>query len=335
MQGLTGHSAPAPQRDGELVSVIIPAYNPGRFLKETIESVMSQTHQNWEVILVDDASTDGSGEFAQSCAARSPEQIRYVTHPGKANRGPSASRNLGIECCSGDLIAFLDADDVWFPDKLEKQVQILRDRPEAGLVYGQARVWHSWSPEPFSQPDYNIAPDLPLMDCLVHPPRILQCFLRNELYAPFPSAALIRKEEIERVGRFEDEYRGPHEDQVFFAKLCLESAAYVSAEPVFLYRVHPNSATHSAMALERLAMERKRFLDWLQEYLAGRIPPESPLWRELQVQRRRYTHPRLDRILGALNDPQRLLVRFGSILARRVLPDHRFQQLRAYWRGMK
>jgi glycosyltransferase involved in cell wall biosynthesis len=316
------------------VSVIIPAYNPGSFLNEAIESVLSQTHQNWELILVDDASTDGSGEFSQACAARSPDRIRYVTHPGRANRGTSASRNLGIACSTGDLIAFLDADDVWFPDKLEKQVRILRNRPEVGLVYGQARVWHSWSPEPDSRPDYEIEPDLP-RDCLVPPPGVVQCFLRNELYAPFPSAALIRKADIDRVGGFEGEYRGPHEDQVFFAKICLESAAYVSAEPVFLYRVHTHSAVHAPMAQERLAIERKRFLDWLQEYLAGRIPMESPLWRELRLQRRRYTHPRLDRIVTSLKVSQTLLVRFGSTLARRVLPADRFHQLRAFWRELK
>jgi hypothetical protein len=155
------------------------------------------------------------------------------------------------------------------------------------------------------------------------------------VYTPFPSAVLIRKREIERIGGFEDEYRSIYEDQVFFAKLFLESAAYVSAEPVFLYRVHPSSVTQLSVAKGSHAIERKRFLDWLQEYLAGRLPPESPLWRELQVQRRRYTHPRLDGILRSLKEPQRLLIRFGSTLARRVLPDDLFHRLRAFWRKMK
>lgn len=307
-----------------LVSIVIPIYNAGRYLDEAIQSVFAQTYRNWELILVDDGSTDGSSELARQYAARYSEKMRYVIHEGRANRGQSASRNLGIRTGSGDLIAFLDQDDVWFSDKLAKQVQILREHPEAGLVYGQARVWRSWSESVALAwgPDYNIVPNLPL-DSVVPPSLVLLCFLRHEEFTPFPSATLVRRAEIERSGGFEDEYRGIHEDQVFFAKLCTKSSAYVCKETVCLFRVRPDSASHAALAEGRHRTERCRFLEWLTHYLSDRVPRDSELWRELQIQRRPYTHPTLYKITPVL-----------SAVLRAVLPAAKFHSLRAWWRGV-
>src|SRR5215207_5031419 len=104
-----------------LVSVIVVFLNAEKFIEEALESVLAQTYDNWELLLVDDGSTDSSTEIALRYANRYSGRVRYVEHPWHQNRGASASRNLGIRHAKGEYIAFLDADDVWLAHKLEQQ----------------------------------------------------------------------------------------------------------------------------------------------------------------------------------------------------------------------
>ena len=120
-----------------LVSVVMPFFNGASFLHESIASVASQSYDRWELLLVDDGSTDGSANVARSWVADRPARMRYLQHADAANRGISASRNLGIRHASGELVAFLDADDVWLKDKLARHVELLAARPEAGMMYGR------------------------------------------------------------------------------------------------------------------------------------------------------------------------------------------------------
>src|SRR5436309_13798317 len=119
-----------------LVSVVIIFWNVNGFLKEAVDSLFAQTYHNWELLLVDDGSTDGSTTIARSYLDRHPRRVRYLEHAGHANCGMSASRNLGIRNARGAYIAFLDADDVWFSNILEEQIVILEAHPEAAMVYG-------------------------------------------------------------------------------------------------------------------------------------------------------------------------------------------------------
>jgi len=131
-----------------LVSVIINFLNAGEFIQEAIESVFAQSYDNWELLLLDDGSTDTSTKVALGYAKRYPEKVRYLEHPEHRNRGAAVSRNLGISHAKGEYVAFLDADDVWLASKLEEQVAILGLRPEAGMVYGSTLSWHSWTGTP-------------------------------------------------------------------------------------------------------------------------------------------------------------------------------------------
>src|SRR4051794_13257460 len=115
-----------------LVSVIIPAYNYDRYLAEAVESVLNQTYQHLEVIVVDDGSTDRSGEVAQSFAGNG---VRYCPQP-HAGIGPT--RNKGVELAEGEFIAFLDADDRWPEEKIERQLNAFESEPELEMVFGQA-----------------------------------------------------------------------------------------------------------------------------------------------------------------------------------------------------
>lgn len=110
------------------VSVVIPVYNGEKFLAETLESVLSQTYPHVECVLVNDGSTDNTAAIAASFG----DKIRYFE---KANGGVSAARNFGIRRASGDFIAFLDADDLWLPEKIEKQMRLFEKQEDLGLVY--------------------------------------------------------------------------------------------------------------------------------------------------------------------------------------------------------
>ncbi len=118
--------------DLPLVSAIIPAYNAARFIEATLESILAQTYQNIEVIVVDDGSKDATPEIVRKFSDRDPR----ITLIQQANAGVAAARNRAIQSAKGEFVAPIDADDIWYPHKLEKQVQcFLEANSEVGLVY--------------------------------------------------------------------------------------------------------------------------------------------------------------------------------------------------------
>ena len=124
-------------KESPLVSVIIPVYNYDRYLAEAIESALGQTYQHLEVIVVDDGSTDRSGEVARSFAGRG---VRYC-HQVNAGIGPA--RNKGVELAQGEFFAFLDADDRWPEEKTERQLHAFERDPALEMVFGQAVQLHN------------------------------------------------------------------------------------------------------------------------------------------------------------------------------------------------
>ena len=117
----------------ELVSIIIPIYNYGHFLAEAIDSVINQTYRPIEVIVVDDGSTDNTANIATSYP-----DVQYIYQP---NQGVSVARNTGISKARGKFIAFLDADDIWLPDKLKIQIRNLEENPDIGYNICKMRIF--------------------------------------------------------------------------------------------------------------------------------------------------------------------------------------------------
>lgn len=111
-----------------LVSIIIPVYNAEDFLIETIESVQAQTYKNWELLLVDDCSTDSSGDLIEA-KAKEDDRIKYIKL--EKNSGAAVTRNIGLSEASGRYVAFLDSDDIWKPEKLERQLNFLAEKKVA------------------------------------------------------------------------------------------------------------------------------------------------------------------------------------------------------------
>ena len=133
-----------PTLEQAAVSVVIPAYNAAWCVGKAIDSVLGQTLANWELILVDDGSTDASRRIAEGLAAREPARVRVVEHLGCVNRGLAASRNLGMEVARGKYLAFLDADDLYEPTRLERHVRVLEQDPRVGVVLSADLYWHEW-----------------------------------------------------------------------------------------------------------------------------------------------------------------------------------------------
>ncbi len=120
--------------DNLLVSAIITTHNRRKDLEDALQSVLNQTYKNLECIVIDDASNDDTSEFMEKIAA-SNKQVRYIYIPKSESKGGNYARNTGIKNARGDLIAFLDDDDLWLTDKIEKQVKCLQQHPECELVY--------------------------------------------------------------------------------------------------------------------------------------------------------------------------------------------------------
>ena len=114
------------------ISIIMPAFDAERTIRDSVQSVLDQTYRDWELLIIDDGSSDGTGRAARSLAESDP-RIRVFTD--RVNRGVSESRNFGIRNARGEWIAFLDSDDLWTPVKLQKQVERIRTDPSADLVF--------------------------------------------------------------------------------------------------------------------------------------------------------------------------------------------------------
>ena len=275
-----------------LVSGVTIVHNGERFLAEAIESALGQTYRNLELVVVDDGSTDRSAEIAERFARAEPGRVRLVRHADGGSRGMSAARTLGVEASRGALIGFLDADDVWLPDKTAEQVAVLDAYPAAGMVYGRSQIWYSWdanAPRSDYFYDLGVAPDR-----LYPPLRLLPQLLQNRVQSPTPCNALIRREAYEEAGGFEAQFSGPlYDDYVFFAKLYLRSATYVSSRYWARYRRH--EANEASEPLRRFSYahyyrERRAFLEWLARYFAD-APIDADSAAVLASELRRARHP--------------------------------------------
>lgn len=268
-----------------LVSVIVIFLDEERFLRQAIESVLSQTHDRWELLLVDDGSRDASAQIAHSFVEQRPDRIRYLQHLGGENRGMSASRNLGIRNATGGYLAFLDGDDIWMPEKLARQLAILESQPAAAMVYGKTEYWYDDEAETRGPKRSWIQEHGITGEVMLEPPQAVSHFISGEAAVPCSCSILVRRQAIEVVGGFEDSFRGLYEDQAFYAKICLEQPVYVSDLCLERYRQHPASATATMADTDSSAAARRRYLDWLVGYVRLRGVDDADLWQALVKER--------------------------------------------------
>lgn len=317
-------------RGQPLVSIVLVFLNAERFIQEAIESVLAQSYSNWELILVDDGSSDSSAKTAQQFANKYPEQMRCLQHPGNANRGISASRNLGIENSNGTLISFIDADDVWLSDKLAQQAQIAERYPYAAMICGPALYWYSWSDDQTSLKDFVLELDV-ATDIVLDPPGLLPALLQNPVVTS--TGSLIRREIIDRINGFEESFRGMFEDQVFCAKVCLEAPVFMSKTCLYKYRRYAESFSADAISKGKYYSERHSFLTWLESYLLARETPDQTILQTLNKEKRKCKSPRLSRIPEHFKYRVEVMREFAKLTIRRALPASFYAALKRRRKG--
>ncbi|MBD2778480.1 glycosyltransferase family 2 protein [Iningainema tapete] len=219
------------------VSVVIPAYNAMNYLPKTLESVLRQTFTDFEVLIIDDGSSDHIVEWAGELAPR----VKLLT---QANQGVSVARNTGIAHAQGKYIAFLDADDLWESTKLEKQVRCLEDKPTVGLVY----TWTAF----INQLDQPIGTII-----VSHAEGNVwkQIVVRDMISTG--SSPMIRRECFDTVGVF-DPQLSIGEDREMWSRIAAHYPFAVVKEPLTLYRRHPYNTTKNT---KKIAQELRRVIE--------------------------------------------------------------------------
>jgi glycosyltransferase involved in cell wall biosynthesis len=214
------------------VSIVIPAYNAMNYLPQTVSSVMEQTYKDFEIVLVNDGSTDRIQEWV---AAQNIPQIKLIS---QENRGLAGARNTGIRQSQGIYIAILDADDLWEPTKLEKQVQILDSDPEAALVY----TWVSLVDEDG-----------------VSTGRFYKSQVEGKVWEPMlfvnivgcGSVPLIRRACLDEAGYFDENLKSFMEDWDLWLRMAQRYNFRVAREILVYYRQRGDSASKNWTAMER------------------------------------------------------------------------------------
>src|SRR5438093_5486172 len=225
--------------DQPLISVIIPSYNSAHFVLQAVQSALEQTYSPVEVIVVDDGSTDDTRERLVPQNGR----IRYVY---QSNGGPSKARNRGIKEAQGDLIAFLDADDRWLPEKLQKQWKSLQGNPDACLVHTD--LYRLYEPSGTIGHKYHDRKRLFSGYCYS------EFFWTNEVIL---STVLVTRQCLEKMGGFDEEIRrASTEDLDLWIRIARHFPLSYVDEPLVLYREHLTNASRN----HRILLENEYYV---------------------------------------------------------------------------
>jgi glycosyltransferase involved in cell wall biosynthesis len=221
-------------------SVVIPAYNAARTLPSTIRSVLAQTKQDFEIIVVDDGSTDDTAE-----ALRRTSDDRRIRYLRQGNLGPASARTAGVQAADGEFVSFLDSDDLWLPIYLESMAAALDDEPAPDLAYTDAWRFIDGTRRIFRRP---------IMSTAHPPPRtpppgealLLEILRRNFVF----TSATVRRATVEAVGGFTTFTRS--EDYELWVKIAASGARFARADGVLaLYRDRADSRVSDPAAMVR------------------------------------------------------------------------------------
>jgi glycosyltransferase involved in cell wall biosynthesis len=214
-----------------LVSVVIPTYNAGHFIARCVESVLAQTYRPLEIIVVNDGSTD------HTVAALAPyrSRIRYFY---QENQGQSTARNRAIAESQGELIAFVDADDMWLPEKIARQVKALARSPRASLIHTDLFFLDNATGHKVHRADKKAEY---VGNCAG------RMFMQNKVTI---SSVLVRKECLARAGMFDGTFRYVDDYEMWLRIAAFFDFGYVD-EPLVIYRIHEDNISRSVLAMRR------------------------------------------------------------------------------------
>ena len=261
--------------------------------------------------LVDDGSTDRSTEIARRLSAQAPQRIRYFEHQNHRNRGLPASRNVGANNARAKYLAILDSDDVWYPNKLQEQIEIMNSHSEVAMVCGLSQYWHSWTAQTVDLNRDFVESAVVRTDRLYEPPSLVAKRM-NFKWCPCPSDLMVSREALLRVGGFEESFTGmygAYEDQALLTKLTLKAPIFVAGRCWTKYRIHDDSmwAVHKRTGND-LAV-RTFYLEWLEKYLAANGIKDRRIWRDFRRACWRTRHPKLMRAAQLMHRVPRAVAR--------------------------
>lgn len=210
------------------VSIIIPTHNREKFIDETIQSVLDQTYKDFEIIVVDDGSTDGTKQKLEKFNSK----IKLIE---QSNLERAQARNNGVKNSNGVYIAFLDSDDLWLNNKLEKQIALLDTNKDLVLTYGQSLRINEQGQrtKPVKRQKEGYSGNI-----------FEKLLLRNLVVSATP---IIRRETFEKTTGFDSKYI-PYEDWEFWLRLSLLGKFHFINEPLAYYRIHPTQSVKHAKA---------------------------------------------------------------------------------------
>lgn len=215
-----------------LISVIIPTYNSGKFLAEAIDSVLCQSYKDFEIIIVDDGSVDNTKIVIEKYL-KLPVSIKYIY---QENKGPSGARNRGITEAKGEFIAFLDADDIWLPDKLELQIKAMSQSNSIGLVCGRYYIIDCSG---------VIVDELSGINKYSNREELLNDMLIKNVLGGGQNA-IVRKECFDKVGLF-DETMKVSEDRDLWFRIAKFYDVIILDKLLFKYRIHINNISKNIL----------------------------------------------------------------------------------------
>lgn len=228
------------------ISVVIPAYNSSKFIAQTLQSVLGQTFPATEILVIDDGSTDDTATIAE----RFGPPVRVIRRP---NARQAASRNFGVAEATGEWVAFVDADDIWEPNKLERQMGELEVHPDADVCYTarteMLQIGH----------EARLGKRLPAPT----PQELRECLLEKTGF--LPSTVMIRRSVFLKMKGFDTRFTIV-EDWDFWLRLLHAGVKFVGCEEALVrYRIHPASVSHRAMVMleEQVVILRERVLPYV------------------------------------------------------------------------
>jgi glycosyltransferase involved in cell wall biosynthesis len=275
---------------GMHLSVVVTAYNAERWIAETLDSILAQSHRDFELLAVDDGSSDRTLDILQEYAARD-ERIRVLTH---ANTGMAASANRAVQEATGDWIVRIDADDLMLTSRLERQIEYIRQNPDvvvaSCLVYyinESGAIIGSYSSNLTTREDFD------------------RYFARSEAIGLHHQGVIMRKDVFLEVGGYRGQF-WPSDDMDLWNRMA--EKGYVLVQPEYLqkYRIHGSSISNTAL---RTMLARNRWIDKCVKY--RRSGREEPTWEQFcRIERQA---PRWQRVNRWRMESGKVLYRRGTL----------------------
>lgn len=218
----------------QLASIIIPAYNAKKYIEETVQSVLNQSYTNWELLIIDDGSTDNTIEIIEALA-KTDSRINYIT---KKNSGVSDSRNKGLSIAKGEFISFLDADDIWNKENLKEKINFIVEN-NIDVAYSDCEKIDANSNS--------------LKNILTgsESPELSDILLLKGNYITAPSGIVLKKSVLDKIGGFDTNLSNNADQELWIRILSNNFKIKLIKKTLWKYRVHDNNMSSNIALLEK------------------------------------------------------------------------------------